>query len=412
MHTLVARSLGAVCACLLSASAFASDWPAYRGPHGDGIVTEAGLLLEWPKDGLKKVWSAPLGDGGGGVHAGAAVAGGKVIVPGKTGEKDVIYCFDSQQGNELWKFEYAATGQANWGTGPRATPSIAAGLVYTLSRYGQLFCLDAEKGTKIWERNLMQDFKGTAPGYGISAAPLVAEGRLICQPGGPEASLVALELKTGKVLWKSGSEKSAYAAPQLVTLAGVKQILAYPESGLVALDPASGKELWRYDHRTNASKNIPAPLVLNDRVVITSLLGFVSLKIAKAGETWKATKEWGQPRETMHFSSPVLGAGVAYFFHNSKPGQLKCMDLKDGSIKWSLPNMGNQQAQLLRLDPKHLLVQSDGGQVVLVEDLGGQGKEKARFQAVGATAFAMPAVADGRLFVRDYKTLVCYELNK
>jgi len=389
----------------------AADWPQFRGPNMDSHTSEAGLLFEWPADGLKKLWSTPVGDGGGGIHAGPVIVGGKVYTPGKVGTKDVIYCINAADGKELWHFDYEAPGQANWGMGMRATPTVANGKVYTLSRYGQVYCIDAEKGTEVWHKDQMKDYAGNQPGFGLAAAPLVFDNMVVIEPGGKGASLVALEAATGKEIWKAGDDASAYATPTLATIQGVKQIVSFPASGLVARDPKDGKELWRFDYVDKQKKNCAMPLVVDDQVFVpNNTLGWVAVGIKKDGDKWSVTKLWAKPTEHVHFSPAVLGDGCA-FFHNGG-GSIKCIDLKDGSVKWELPKMGQQQAMLLRMDDKHLLALLDTGEVVLMEATKDAGKQIARFQAVGGTSFSQPAIADGKLFVRDYKTIACFEIKK
>lgn len=392
--------------------AAAADWPCYRGPEANGVAAEAAVPAAWGAAGLKKLWSVPLGDGGGGVHAGPAVAGGKVYVLGKTADKDVLYAFDAAKGTEAWKFEYAAPGESRtYGSGPRATPAVAEGRVFILSRRGLLHALDAATGTLVWSRDLGKDFDARAPIYGHSAAPLFAANRLIVQPGGTEAGIVALDPATGRELWRANTGKTAYAAPQLATLAGTQQVLAFLDTGLCALDPEKGGELWRFEYRDTQAKNIPAPLVLQNRVIVCNRTrGFTALKPFKTDAGWKVEVLWTQRKEAMHFSSPVPGDGVLYGHDGS--GRVKCLDTGTGAVRWSLAGLGREQAQLVRLGAKHLLAQLDDGQIALLEDQGASGRELARFQAVGAQAFSAPAVAAGRLYVRDHRALGCFALTQ
>lgn len=397
---------------LWAASLSAHDWPQYRGPNADAVVAEPGLNVAWPAEGLPKLWSAPLGDGGGGVHGGAAVASGKVYVFGKNGKQDVVFCFDAAGGKELWKHEQDAAGNSNWGSGARCTPTVAGGRVFALNRYGLLTCLDAEKGGKLWSRDIVADFKGRAPSFGIAASPVVSGKVVICEPGGPGAGLVGLDAETGKDVWKAVESDAGYAAPQLVTLCGVPQVLAFPDKGVLGLEPETGKKLWSYAFPTQQQKNIPAPVVFEDRVFVANTkLGCRGLKIAKDGEAWKAEKIWENGQERPHFGSPVLHASQGCLYVHDGKGAVKCLKLLDGTVAWSAEGQGEQQAQLLLLDDAHLLVQKDSGSIAMLEVSAQAFKEVAAFQALAKPAFAPPAVANGRLYVRDYKTLVCFDLK-
>lgn len=402
------------CAALLLAASFAhavqaSDWPRFRGPDGDGVANEGGAA-DWLKEGLKKLWSADLGDGGGGVYSGTAVLGGRVFIMGKTADKDVLYALDARTGKELWNFEYEAPGeQRTYGSGARATPTVSGGLVFILSKAGLLHALDEKTGAKVWLRDLGKDYGARAPAYGHSGSPLVSGDLVIVQAGGLGAAVVALDARTGKEAWKRGDEKAGYAAPQLATLSGTKQALVFSDAGLAALDPANGREFWRVAYRDPQSKNIPQPLVLGDTVYLCNRArGFTALKVSRDGEAWKTEALWTNPKESLHFSSPVPGDGVLYFHDGS--GNVKCLDLKDGSVRWKLPGLGAQQAQLVRVGAKRLIALTDSGELALLEDEVKTGRELARFQAVGRQSFAAFAVADGRIYVRDDRVLACFEL--
>ena len=395
---------------LVAFSAYGSDWPCYRGPHGDGTVDDKGLLMNWSAGGLDLVWSQPLPDNGDASHAGPAVGRGRVYVPTRIEKQDVLLCFDGANGAELWRYAWPApTKNVSYGTGVRATPTLYDKYVYVLTCFGQLLCLEADKGVLLWQRDLVADFGGTLPPFGSSAAVLVVDGRLICQPGGKGASLVALEPATGKEIWRSGDDENSYAAPELVELCGVRQILAYPGSGLVAHDIQTGKELWRYAYADERDKNIPGPLVAGDCVYFANnTLGFSALQVANNAGNWTVSRLWSARDQKMHYSSPVLGEGCLYF-HNSKR-EIRCLGLKNGGELWATRKMGVQYGMLLRLENNRLLTVNDDGQAVLLEVSAAQIQERGRFQAC-AGVFPQPAIADGRLYLRDHKTLFCYDLR-
>ncbi len=394
----------------VSVSACASDWPRFRGPNADGIVTEEGLSTDWPAEGLKKRWSANLGAGGGGTHGGAVVANGKVIVPGRTGPKDVLYCFEAATGREIWRHEFVAPGKLSWGSGTRATPTVAGGSVYFLNAFGMLKSLDMAKGEESWKRDLVKEFNGTRPNFGITASPCVVDEVLVCIPGGKNASVVGLDSRTGKVLWKTGHDRAAYAAPIAVRIQKVSQVLAFTKSGVLALDPKSGKEFWRFQHKDRQEKSIATPIVAGGKVYLTNQSsGFVALKPIRAGENWTVEKLWANPKARVHFSQPILGKGCIYF-HNGG-GSICCIELDGGKVTWTAPDMGRRHAMPVLLKGNHLLALLENGEVVLLQVSSKSYKEKARFKAVGENAFAQPAVADGRLYVRDYSTLACFDLK-
>ena len=412
----------AVILCLLLAAKFqapncangcikASDWPCYRGPSADAIVTDPELLTDWPQDGLKVLWTVSFHDEQQNTHAGPAIVAGKVYVPCKSGEKDVVVCFDAQTGRELWKYSYdAPVHDEVYGTGIRACPTVYKQVVYTLGCYGQLICLDKDSGQLVWRRNLIEDFKGRVPSFGASAAPTIIDDMLICEPGGMDASVVALDPLSGKEIWRSGSDEASYAAPEVATICGVRQLLTFLSPGLVAFDLKTGKPLWRYEFLDERRKNIPAPIVVGDTVyVCNNTLGFAAIKVEHLQDNWTVSKVWSARREKMHYSSPVLGNGCIYY-HNSKR-EIKALSLVNGDVGWTASNMGTQFGMLIRLNDAHLLGALDDGEIVLLEVSPSSFKEKARFKPL-EKAFLQPAVADGKLFVRDHEKLICFNLSK
>jgi outer membrane protein assembly factor BamB/ABC-type Mn2+/Zn2+ transport system permease subunit len=358
------------------------------------------------------VWAVALPDEGQNTHAGPSVAAEKVIVPSRTGGRDVVYCFEAATGKELWRCQcpYEVPQQSReYGTGIRASPTIWKDCAFLLGCYGQLLCLDTGKGELLWSRNLLEEFKAEGPPFGMSAAPVMIDGLLICQPGGPGAALVALEPLTGKTVWQSGDDEASYAAPQLVTLCGVRQVLAFTAAGLLAVDPATGKELWRFAYREEREKNVSAPIALGDTVYFSNnTLGFSAVKLARAQGRWTASRLWSARQEKTHYCSPILGPGCLYF-HNSK-GVLKCLDLRDGSIRWAAPRMGALYGALLGIAAGRLLALLDDGQLLLLEVSPEKCTEKARCRAL-SKCFAQPAIANGKLYVRDHERLVCMDLK-
>jgi outer membrane protein assembly factor BamB len=357
------------------------------------------------------LWQAQIGDGGGGCHSGPVVCGETAFVVGRSGPNEVVYAFDAATGAERWQFTYPVLGKLAWGTGSRATPSIADGRVYVLGPLGHLHCLKAKSGEKIWDRHLVADLAGRRPKYGMAASPVVTNGRVICQPGGKGTSVVALDASTGTAVWSTGHDMTAYATPVIAELGGTRQVLAFLDSGLVALDLVSGKELWRYAFSDRQAKNIASPLVAGDRVIIANhTLGFMALRVARTGATWRATVMWKKPHERIHFSQPVKGDGCLWYYDGK--GGLRCLDLDAGARLWRAPELGKRHATLIGLDDTHLLASLDTGEVVQLEVDRGAVRELGRFRALQSTSFAHPALAGGRLFWRDDRQIKCWDLPR
>jgi len=396
----------------------AADWPCYRGAAGDGVVGEK-MNVDWPASGPPKLFTSPLGDGGNGTFGGAAIVNGRVYIPGrkkmfeagKDLSKDIIFCLDAEKGAELWRHEYASPAPAplSYGNGHRATPLVAANRVYTLSAFGQLVCLDAADGRKIWERNFVSDFKGVVPKFGVAAAPIVEGELLICEPGGPGAAFVGLNKLTGAEIWRSGDSKASYAAPQVATVGGVRQIIGFPSSGLMGLNIADGKVLWSI--RLDDQKNIAAPIVAGNTIIASNVTyGLSAFEVSCNSSVWTTKRLWNNPEERLDTCSPVRdGDCLYYYLYNQK--KVKCMSITDGSVKWALPFEGFENAQLLLLAPGRLAVTTDTGVLALFEVSSDRGTERMRFQAVGKNALGCAAVANGRLYVRDSQALTCFDVS-
>jgi outer membrane protein assembly factor BamB len=215
------------------------------------------------------VWSAELmGPGIGGI----AVADGRVIVTGRDhlDRLDVIQCFDAETGEARWQHTYQALGKLDYGNSPRATPMVHAGCVYTLGALGDLYCLELESGIPLWHRNLLRDFNAKDLTWGHSGSPLVVSERLILQPGGPEASLVGLDLDTGETLWQTPGLAASYASLLAVNLNGISQVVGYDQETMGGWDPETGKRLWSYQPERKGDFNVPTILQFEHYLIATT----------------------------------------------------------------------------------------------------------------------------------------------
>jgi outer membrane protein assembly factor BamB len=223
---------------------------------------------------------------------------------------------------------------------------------------------------------------------------------------------VALDHKTGKELWRSGSDGASYAQPQLFTVCGVRQVLCFPDSGLVSLNPENGKELWRQTF--GDAKNIAAPIVKNDTIYVSdNNNGLAAFQATREQEKWTLKRSWSTLKDKAHTSSPVAGPGVLYFYEwFANEGQIKCVDAADGHRLWAAPYKGDDMnGSLLLLDDKHLLASLSTGDLILFEVSREAGKETGHFHASAPGSFAPVAIADGKLYIRDGQAVTCYSIK-
>jgi outer membrane protein assembly factor BamB len=388
--------------CFLQTFASAVDWPQWRGANRDGISTEKISPASWGKDGPKQLWKKQVGTG----VSSVAVRGGRLYTMGNNGNMDVVFCLDAATGAEIWRHTYPqALDARQFEGGPAGTPTIDGDKVYTLSHEGDLFCLAAASGKVIWRKNLQRDFGGSRERWGYAGSPLVDGNLVLVDSGGEGASTVALDKTTGALKWKAGSDSAGYSSPVAFNLAGTRCVAVFKGDALVGLDAANGQELWRYPWKTSYDVNAPTPVVFGDKIFITSGYGTgCALLQVRPG---KVTQLWRNKNMRSQLGSPVLVRGYIYGIDgNVGGGELRCLDLASGEIKWK-QNIGG--GTLIAADG-HLLALNERGELIVVEASPTSYREAARAQVLGGHCWVAPAVADGRIYCKNNEgTLVCLD---
>ena len=406
-------SAWAVGLLLAGTAAPAADWPQFLGPDRNGHSPETGLLHSLPKKGPPVVWSRDVGEG----YSGPVVAGGRLILFHRVGDRDVVECLDAATGKPRWKFPYATeySDRLGKGNGPRSTPLIAGKHVYTLAADGRLHCLKLDSGDKVWVRSLNEDY-GVRQGYfGVATSPLLVGDNLVVNVGGRRAGIVALNKDTGKEVWKATGDPASYSSPVVATLGGDRskpRLVFFTRTGLVVLDPSNGAVLHskRWRARIDASVNAAAPVVVGDEVFISSCYntGGTVLRVAKDG----VKTVWANDESlSAHFSTPVYVKGELYGFHGRQEEgtQFRCVDWQTGKVRWSKDGFGC--GSIIAADGE-LIVLSESGELVLVEPTPAGYREKGRAAILTGPVRAHPALAGGRLYARDNRKLVCWNLKE
>jgi outer membrane protein assembly factor BamB len=390
-----------------------NDFPEYRGRNRDGIIQ--GVSLEsFNKDKVRQIWRQPCGGG----YAGVAVAGQGAVTIEQRGDDEVVVCYEADTGKECWTYPYPAHFQETMGgPGPRATPTIADGDVYSLGATGVLVRLDGSTGREKWKVNILEGNDNIM--WGMSGSPLVYDKVVVVNPGTQRESakgraVIAYDRETGKEVWTAGSAQAAYASPMLATLAGRRMVLIFDAEGLAGYDAANGEEILpHYPWKTMSDINVAQPVVLpDDRVFITSGYwhGCDLVKIAQAGSTFKPSSAWpNAPSKDMRckFSNPVYHEGFLYSLDESE--RLVCVDAATGKRQWKDGHYGH--GQLLLVGDK-LVVLTETGQLVMVEANPKAFHELGKFQALkGEKTWNCPAMVGKRVFVRNHQEMACYELE-
>jgi outer membrane protein assembly factor BamB len=385
-----------------------TDWPQWRGPNRDGISRETGLLQAWPKTGPPLVWSAAdLGAGFGSV----AVRDDRVFVQGLRGRQSIVTALQRSSGKPVWS-KVIGEGRSNdRGPGPRGTPTLDADRLYVLTENGDLACLRVQDGTRIWQRNILADFRGDLPNWLISESPLVDGNLVIVSPGGRDAAVVALDKLSGKTVWQSRglSDEASYASAIVADVHGIRTVIAFTGQAGVGLRLSDGSLLWRYREPSNRTANAATPIYADGRVFYTSNYGvgagLLALRPAAGGID---TNEVYFTRDMQnHHGGVVLVDGYLYGYNNAI---LTCLEFATGKMMWRDRSVGKGA---ITYADGHLYIVGENQTVGLVEATPAGYREKGRFtiKDEGWNSWAHPVVAGGTLFIRNQGTLTTYDVR-
>jgi outer membrane protein assembly factor BamB len=301
------------------------------------------------------------------------------------------------------------------GDGPRATPTIDDGRVYSFTGEGILHCNKLDDGASIWHRNLVKEYNTKASEYGMSSSPLVADGLVIVQVGGDNAAVVAVDAATGKTAWTAGNGRAGYSSPALLNVAGKPQLVAFAGSGCLGIEAKTGNVVWQYPFPTDYDCNTATPIAINDHILISSgeNHGSVLLKLDGAGsatEVWKSLGTGSALRS--EWQTPLLAGKLLFGFDNVGSAgpvtNLACLDATTGKVLWKQMRFGKSNGVFA--DGK-LIISTMDGELVIVRAASEKFDELARAQVIGKTRQA-PAIADGFAFLRDDEHIVCLDLRK
>jgi outer membrane protein assembly factor BamB len=393
------------------ANVLAADWPQWLGPNRNASSTEK--VAAW-KEAPKALWHVSVGEG----HSSPVVADGRVFVLSKgDGNTEVMACYNAESGKELWTKSYQrADFSSEFGNGPRATPCVVGKHVYTFGVTGILSCYDVADGTRNWQVDTLKDFKANNLKFGMSGSPLVEDGKVLINVGAKGASLVAVDADTGKLAWKALDDRASYSSPVALGEGKERQIVFFTADGLVSVKPADGSVYWKYPLVDQLLESSTTPVAIGDQLLASSITyGSVLLKLAAKDDKPDASKLWRNEKLNSYFTTPVaVGSDHIYMVTGIPiPGlaraDLQCVELKTGKSLWRHEKVGKYHACLLRTGNDKLLLLEEAGNLVLVDPNPEKYVELARSKVCGET-WAHPALANGRLYVRDAKELICLEM--
>jgi outer membrane protein assembly factor BamB len=375
----------------------ASDWPQWRGLNRNGVSTEK---VSWPDGGPKTIWRAQVGTG----FSSISVSKGHVYTMGNADEKDTIWCLDIANGKPIWQHTYhSALNPQYYEGGPGATPTVHEGKVFTISKWGDVFCLDAEKGTVLWEHHLLKDGIHTNR-WGFAGSPLIWKDLVILNVG---SSGVALDSATGRIAWMNGTNSAGYASPVLFKSGGKEAVLIFAAKHLVAIDPQTGSELWRFPFETGYDTNNTDPLVHHDTIFISSYSHGCALVRIKNG---KPEAVYDTKVLFNNLSPGILLGDYLYVFSGEAKMKtdFRCIHLPTGELKWQRddPAFGSAICASGKL-----IIMSEKGELLLAEPSPAELKILGRAQVLGGTCWTPPTFADGKIYIRNAKgDLLCLKL--
>ena len=351
------------------------------------------------------MWRSELGTG----TASVTVSGERVYSMGNSGGNDVVVCLDAKTGKGVWRHQFPIDLDPNmFEGGPRATPTIDGGRVFTVSHQGDVWCLDSASGKKIWYKHYQKDFGGRRPQWGYAGSPTVDGNVVLFDVGAKGGSTVALDKATGNVVWKNGDDEAGYGSPVVATIGGKKTVVILKASHLVGIDAAGGKELWRSEWKTDYDVNAATPIVLGDRILISSGYNHGAALIAISGG--KAREVWKNKSLRAHFNSPVvLGDAIYGIDGNSGGGNLVCLELGSGTVQWTEKSV--KGGSLISADGK-LIVLSEKGELVIADATPASFHAISRAPLMSGRCWVQPVLSGGLLFLKNNAgALACFDLR-
>ncbi len=395
-----------------AAYVLADDWPQWRGPQRDGTVSAAAAPISWPER-LKLRWKVTVGEG----HSSPILAGAKIFVFTRQHGKEYAMSVDPENGRIIWQQFYTAPYTMNpaaegHGEGPKSTPVLADGRLYTLGISGILTCWNATNGAVKWRKDFSKLYKATSPLYGTAMSPVVDHGLVIAHVGGQDdGALTAFDAETGEVRWQWTGDGPAYASPIIVSLGGVRQVVTETQSNVAGASAATGQLLWKIPFTTEYFQNIPSPISYHDELIYS---GYAKpLTAIRAGENsgqWVTSTVWRNTDVSLYMSSPVAAGDLLFGFSQFKKGQFFCVDARTGATQWTSPPRQGDNAAVL-ISGENLILLKDDGELLIAKATGRAFEPLRHYQVAESPTWAHPLVLRNGVVIKDATTLALWTVN-
>jgi outer membrane protein assembly factor BamB len=392
---------------LVAVTVCAADWPQWRGPNRDGRIDGVSLPATWPKT-LKEEWKVTVGTG----HATPVVVNDRIYVFARQGEEEVLSCLEASTGKQLWRSSVpipyemnpAATGH---GKGPKSTPVVANGSVFTFGISGLLSCHDAQTGKLKWRNDFSKKYPATSPLYGTAMSPLVDNGLLIAHVGGQDkGALTAFDVETGAVKWSNDWDGPGYSSPIIVTLAGVRQLVTTSQKEIAGVDVATGKLLWQIPAKSEYDTNAVTAVAYKDTLVLSrEQQGLIAVKLAKKGSDIVPAELWSNKDAQLYMNTPVLQGNQLFALTVRNKGQLLSIDADTGKTLWQSPGRMGENAAIVNVAGKVLLVLTNEAKLFVLPATANEFSPLAQYSVADSSTWAHPVVSGNHILIKDETTL-------
>jgi outer membrane protein assembly factor BamB len=396
-----------------------ADWTLWGGPQRNFQVAVAGPLAEsWPSEGPKRLWQRELGEG----YSAIAVRGDTLYTMYRreppvwqlfASDQEVVAALDAKTGTTKWEFAYDVRFRSDQGSGPHVMPQVVGDLVFSVGATGKLHALEANSGRLAWKRDLYAEFGATRNLFGYASHPLPYRDRLILACGGKGAAVVALEQKSGRILWTGHTFKNSFSSPILVNAAGRDQVIVLGAQQILGIDPVTGQALWQHPLGTDPGAALAATPQWDAKtqtVFFSHHGGTTALKLSSAGSRVGVEREWHTSKARSVFSNLLLAGDIIYTARASYgPGFLTSADIKTGELRWSTRGFPN--ANMLQADGKLIILDEDGWLSLAVPMPNGSVQIRSKAQVLSHNAWTIPTLAGTTLYVRDRKIIAALALG-
>lgn len=380
------------------------SWPQWRGPRRDGVASLE-VPATWPA-ALTKRWEVVVGGG----HSSPVIAGSRVVLHARQGEREITRAFDLESGKELWRVEYAAPYTMNpaaraHGPGPKSTPVVADGRVFTFGISGVLSAHEVMTGKLLWRTEVPP----APPEFGTAMSPIVEGSHVIVHLGANDSgTLTAFDAATGGVRWRWTGDGPAYASPVITDIGGTRLIVTQSENAIIGVNASKGQLLWRIPFKTSFDQNSITPIVVKDLVVYSGLeSGTTAVRIIRKGSAWGTEPIWRNDQVSMYMSTPVVSDGTLFGFSHRNRGQFFAIDLGTGKTLWTTVGREGENASVM-LAGSWLLLSTTNGELIIARAGRARFEQVQRYTIANSAVWAHPAVASHLILVKDVDRLICW----